>query len=147
MIAQDTGSAIVGPARGDVFAGSGDAAGEIAGVVPGDADFFALLPRRYSRRPAMSRRSEKVLTDEDRVLWNWLPQRNAMKGRKQVAARGRGNFDGRGACRRPCLSRRALLLRRWSPSAVRWGKARSIARRMTAAASRLPSRAASTCTA
>ena len=33
MIAQDTGSAIIGPARGDLFAGSGDAAGEIAGVV------------------------------------------------------------------------------------------------------------------
>ena len=45
MIAQDTGSAIVGPARGDLFAGSGDAAGEIAGVVRNDADFYALLPR------------------------------------------------------------------------------------------------------
>jgi membrane-bound lytic murein transglycosylase A len=45
MIAQDTGSAIVGPARGDLFAGSGDAAGEIAGVVRNEADFFALLPR------------------------------------------------------------------------------------------------------
>ena len=46
MIAQDTGSAIVGPARGDLFAGSGDAAGEIAGVVRNQADFFALLPRK-----------------------------------------------------------------------------------------------------
>jgi membrane-bound lytic murein transglycosylase A len=46
MIAQDTGSAIVGAARGDLFAGSGDAAGEIAGVVKHDADFFALVPRR-----------------------------------------------------------------------------------------------------
>lgn len=45
MIAQDTGSAIVGPARGDLFAGSGDMAGEIAGVVKHDADFFALVPR------------------------------------------------------------------------------------------------------
>ncbi len=45
MIAQDTGSAIVGPARGDLFAGSGDAAGEIAGVVKAAADFYALLPR------------------------------------------------------------------------------------------------------
>lgn len=45
MIAQDTGSAIVGPARGDLFAGSGDAAGEIAGVVRNQADFYALLPR------------------------------------------------------------------------------------------------------
>ena len=44
MIAQDTGSAIIGPARGDLFAGSGDAAGEIAGVVRNAADFYALLP-------------------------------------------------------------------------------------------------------
>ncbi|HEV7253929.1 MAG TPA: murein transglycosylase A [Mesorhizobium sp.] len=45
MIAQDTGSAILGPARGDLFAGSGLAAGEIAGVVRHRADFFALLPK------------------------------------------------------------------------------------------------------
>lgn len=45
MIAQDTGSAIVGPERGDLFAGSGDAAGEIAGVVNAPAAFFALVPR------------------------------------------------------------------------------------------------------
>lgn len=45
MIAQDTGSAITGPARGDLFAGSGDAAGEIAGVVRNHADFYALVPR------------------------------------------------------------------------------------------------------
>lgn len=45
MIAQDTGSAIVGPARGDLFAGSGDAAGAIAGVVRSRADFFTLIPR------------------------------------------------------------------------------------------------------
>ena len=45
MIAQDTGSAIVGPARGDLFAGSGAEAGEIAGVVRHPARFFALLPR------------------------------------------------------------------------------------------------------
>jgi len=45
MIAQDTGSAIVGSARGDLFAGSGDAAGEIAGVIKHDADFFVLVPR------------------------------------------------------------------------------------------------------
>ncbi|MBZ9675208.1 murein transglycosylase A [Mesorhizobium sp. ES1-1] len=45
MIAQDTGSAITGPARGDLFAGSGDTAGEIAGVVRNAADFYALVPR------------------------------------------------------------------------------------------------------
>ncbi|MFQ0813594.1 transglycosylase [Brucella anthropi] len=46
MIAQDTGTAVVGPARGDLFAGSGDMAGEIAGGVKDDADFYALVPRR-----------------------------------------------------------------------------------------------------
>jgi membrane-bound lytic murein transglycosylase A len=51
MIAQDTGSAIVGPARGDLFAGSGDAAGEIAGVVRNRADFYALLPRGLVSEP------------------------------------------------------------------------------------------------
>jgi membrane-bound lytic murein transglycosylase A len=52
MIAQDTGSAIVGPARGDLFAGSGDAAGEIAGVIRHRADFHALVPRSLlERRP------------------------------------------------------------------------------------------------
>jgi membrane-bound lytic murein transglycosylase A len=45
MIAQDTGSAIVGAARGDLFAGSGDAAGEIAGVIRHPATFYALVPR------------------------------------------------------------------------------------------------------
>lgn len=50
MIAQDTGSAIVGPARGDLFAGSGDAAGEIAGVVRNAADFHILVPAPIAER-------------------------------------------------------------------------------------------------
>ncbi|BCH29227.1 transglycosylase [Mesorhizobium sp. L-8-10] len=45
MIAQDTGSAITGPARGDLFAGSGAEAGEIAGVVRHPAAFCAFIPR------------------------------------------------------------------------------------------------------
>lgn len=50
MIAQDTGSAIIGPARGDLFAGSGDAAGEIAGVVKHPARFFMLVPAPIAER-------------------------------------------------------------------------------------------------
>ena len=45
MIAQDTGSAIVGPARGDLFIGSGDKAGEIAGSIKHPARFTVLLPQ------------------------------------------------------------------------------------------------------
>ncbi|WP_295814212.1 murein transglycosylase A [uncultured Nitratireductor sp.] len=47
MIAQDTGSAITGPARADLFIGSGAAAGEIAGVIRHKADFYALLPKAF----------------------------------------------------------------------------------------------------
>lgn len=45
MVAQDTGSAIVGPARGDIFFGSGDAAGEIAGTMNARGRFVVLFPR------------------------------------------------------------------------------------------------------
>ena len=44
MVAQDTGSAIVGPGRGDIFFGSGDAAGEIAGRMKAGGGFFVLAP-------------------------------------------------------------------------------------------------------
>ncbi|WP_246272831.1 murein transglycosylase A [Oricola thermophila] len=45
MIAQDTGSAIVGPARGDLFMGSGDEAGARAAAVRSAADFCLLVPK------------------------------------------------------------------------------------------------------
>lgn len=44
VIAQDTGSAIVGPARGDIFFGSGDAAGAIAGEMRAEGRFIVLAP-------------------------------------------------------------------------------------------------------
>jgi membrane-bound lytic murein transglycosylase A len=45
MIAQDTGSAIVGPARGDIFFGSGDTAGALAGAMRATGRFIVLMPR------------------------------------------------------------------------------------------------------
>jgi membrane-bound lytic murein transglycosylase A len=50
MLALDTGSAIVGPARGDIFTGSGYEAGERAGTVKNDADFYILIPRAAAVR-------------------------------------------------------------------------------------------------
>lgn len=44
MIAQDTGSAIMGPARADLFYGSGESAGARAGKVRHGAAFTVLLP-------------------------------------------------------------------------------------------------------
>jgi len=51
MIAQDTGSAIVGPARGDIFVGSGENAGKIAGAIADNACFTLLVPRSKTARP------------------------------------------------------------------------------------------------
>jgi len=45
MIAQDTGSAIVGPARADIYWGAGDQAGHIAGGIRHPGRFAMLVPR------------------------------------------------------------------------------------------------------
>jgi membrane-bound lytic murein transglycosylase A len=45
MIAQDTGSAIVGPARADLYLGAGEDAGRIAGRIRHPGRFVMLLPR------------------------------------------------------------------------------------------------------
>jgi membrane-bound lytic murein transglycosylase A len=44
MVAQDVGSAIKGPERGDIYFGSGEAAGELAGVTKHPGKFIVLLP-------------------------------------------------------------------------------------------------------
>ena len=48
MIAQDAGSAIKDAQRGDIFWGSGAAAGDIAGVTRHAAEFYILLPNTDS---------------------------------------------------------------------------------------------------
>jgi membrane-bound lytic murein transglycosylase A len=45
MIAQDTGSAIVGPARADLYFGAGVEAGRVAGRLKNNARFVILVPR------------------------------------------------------------------------------------------------------
>jgi membrane-bound lytic murein transglycosylase A len=45
MVAQDTGSAIIGPARADLYWGAGDAAGKIAGRIRQQGRFVMLMPR------------------------------------------------------------------------------------------------------
>ncbi|HJN04868.1 MAG TPA: MltA domain-containing protein [Alphaproteobacteria bacterium] len=52
MVAQDVGGAIKGIVRGDVYWGSGDAAGEIAGRMKQFGRYFALLPRTLLERRA-----------------------------------------------------------------------------------------------
>lgn len=51
MIAQETGTAIVGPARGDIFFGSGEKAGELAGAVNTRCEFTLLIPKTSAFEP------------------------------------------------------------------------------------------------
>jgi membrane-bound lytic murein transglycosylase A len=45
MIAQDSGSAVLGAHRGDIFFGTGSEAGEVAGRMRADGKMFVLLPK------------------------------------------------------------------------------------------------------
>ena len=55
MIAQDTGSAIVGPARADIFRGAGDRAGQLANHVHHPGNFALLVPREIDPVTAAAR--------------------------------------------------------------------------------------------
>ena len=52
MIAQDTGGAIRGPLRGDVFWGASDEAAEIAGKMNARGSFYVFTPRVVAARLA-----------------------------------------------------------------------------------------------
>ena len=45
MVTQDTGGAIRGPVRGDVFWGYGDRAEALAGAMKSKGRYWALIPR------------------------------------------------------------------------------------------------------
>ena len=89
MIGQDVGSAIKGPERGDIYFGSGDAAGQIAGVTKHPGRFFVLVPkdaaaktgaapdkpRRRSRsneprRRQIAGRPGRTVTPDEAELWS-----------------------------------------------------------------------------
>lgn len=54
VIAQDTGAAIKGPVRGDLFWGSGDAAATAAGAMNALGRYYLLLPQAVAARAAQS---------------------------------------------------------------------------------------------
>lgn len=52
MVMQDTGSAIVGPARGDLYLGTGAEAGSVAGRIRHPADWYVLMPKALAPEAA-----------------------------------------------------------------------------------------------
>jgi membrane-bound lytic murein transglycosylase A len=55
LVSQDTGGAIKGPVRGDVFWGTGNAAASRAGVMNASGRYYLLLPRTVAGRLAPGR--------------------------------------------------------------------------------------------
>lgn len=56
MVAQDTGGAIRGPVRGDVFWGFGEQAAEIAGRMNAEGRLYVLLPRGVAEKAVQERK-------------------------------------------------------------------------------------------
>jgi membrane-bound lytic murein transglycosylase A len=50
VVAQDTGSAIVGPARADIFFGAGNLLGHVAGRIKDHGEFVMLVPKSVALR-------------------------------------------------------------------------------------------------
>ena len=64
MVAQDVGSAIKGPERGDIYFGSGEKAGKIAGVTKHPGNFFVLVPVSAPGAAAQARETLPWLTTD-----------------------------------------------------------------------------------
>jgi membrane-bound lytic murein transglycosylase A len=84
MIAQDTGSAILGPARADIFFGAGDEAGKIAGRLRHPAEFTLLVPR--SLDPAIAGKAMPLPVPRPRVIAE-DPHRQRVEKKSPLRAR------------------------------------------------------------
>jgi membrane-bound lytic murein transglycosylase A len=85
-IAQDTGSAIVGPARADIYFGAGDDAGRIAGRVRHPARVAMLVPRALDPVEAGAK---MPLPPPKRALVAAKPEKSAGKGKLRHRPRSR----------------------------------------------------------
>src|SRR4029079_11666314 len=84
MIAQDTGSAIVGPARADLYFGPGIEAGKVAGRLRHGARFVILVPK--SLDPVA--RGRKLPVPDERpseTIAKLFPQTDPLKDQKNAA--------------------------------------------------------------
>jgi peptidoglycan lytic transglycosylase A len=84
MIAQDTGSAIVGPARADLYFGAGVEAGRVAGRLKNNARFVILIPRELD---PMARGRKLPVPDArpSEKIAKLFPQTDPLKGQPRPA--------------------------------------------------------------
>ena len=84
MIAQDTGSAIVGPARADLYFGAGVEAGRVAGRLKNNARFVILIPRELD---PVARGRKLPVPDErpSEKIAKLFPQVDPLKNKPKTA--------------------------------------------------------------
>jgi membrane-bound lytic murein transglycosylase A len=84
MVAQDTGSAITGPARADIYFGAGAEAGRVAGRLKNNARFVILVPK--SLDPAARARQMPVPDPRpSEKIAKLFPQTDPLKGAPKAA--------------------------------------------------------------
>ncbi len=113
VIAQDTGSAIVGPARADIYWGAGDEAGRIASRIRHRGRFVMLVPReldlieagRHMPLPTPRPKTVEVATKHDGksnvAMVNSDPQRRAVRKSARPAISDAWRRCPPSLCRRP----------------------------------------------
>jgi membrane-bound lytic murein transglycosylase A len=119
MVGQDTGSAIIGPARADIYFGAGDEAGRIGGRIKQPGRFVMLVPREIdpfekwrnvpmppvrgeAREVAEARDPIAVATTGPAPLPKPAPKKAAkMNGAKKMAARESEPRPARRAAAKP----------------------------------------------
>ena len=142
MVAQDVGSAIKGPERGDIYFGSGDKAGKIAGVTKHPGNFFVLVPVS-ARRSSASSRSPAMADDRQ-----GRPLKKPGKRGHDLSAEERALWEhaartlSRSRERAGCTPRRRRMRRPLRHARTRTRRLRRPVHRASAAPPRVPARAA-----
>jgi len=134
MIAQDTGSAIVGPTRADLYWGAGDDAGRIAGRIRHPGRFVMLVPREFDIAvagneiplpvPKPKTAELEIAKKDSKGKVELTDSGAAMAGRKalspppktKIAALEAGKQDGKGKAN--AANARAVTIDRPQPSPV-----------------------------
>ena len=122
-IAQDTGSAIVGPARADLYLGAGDEAGRIAGRIKHRGRFSMLVPREVDLAAAASELPLPVPKPK-------IAESDGGKADEKQDAKGKAEPAGAGApapgkpVPSPVAKTRIAVLDVWKPE--RNGKAETV---------------------
>ncbi len=109
MIAQDTGSAIVGPARADLYFGAGVDAGKVAGRLRNNMRVSSCWCRRASIPSARGRKLPVPDARPSEKIAKLFPQTDPLKDQKNASSGGDATGDRRGAkagALRACASHR-----------------------------------------